>query len=472
MFSILEKGQDVVNVDDLEALQNEIEGILVNIVTQKWQLERDMLAITAASPDNEAPSASKQPTEALQTTTSAPSTTTPSSEITAKLRHSTRPRNLDLSEQTSDGIQSADNESLSIAVIAEDSAGSEMSMASSQTGSTIIIAQTNLSDSNQGSQSNTSTKRSHSSADKPSSKRFRPNNSSSNAALGNSNATYSKRIHSKSRSKVASSKFQRYNEESRSNHVLASRSEAPDKLWPFVEQFCAAPTQQQILELEEMIEAIDNDKDYFKVPALGKNSPNNKSPPKASTSKEAGQSEASLGALTQRLVSCLIEETSKNESNNKEADDNGKKKNSKAGKSKKVDINSAKSLEKRVRQELEDHQILAHNDDISYNSEDDEVLRKLKSAQHELSQIQLWNKESMRQLAKRAKKHIELEAEREKLKDANSEVIGAYIKLIQAKQRKRNPTKKEKDSAWKALKVQDVIYSKCEQLYLSNLSRH
>lgn len=186
--------------------------------------------------------------------------------------------------------------------------------------------------------------------------------------------------------------------------------------------------------------------------------------------RHAVDEEASLGALTQRLVSCLIEENTNGKDSDE--DNNNKKKNSKTAKGKKVDANSAKNLEKRIRQELEEYQFLSQQDDIPYESEDDEILRELKSCQHELALIQTWNKESMLQLAKKAKKHLELEKTRETLKDANADVISAYVKLIQAKQRKRNPTKKEKDAAWKALKVQEAIYKKCEDLYLNNLSRH
>lgn len=77
----------------------------------------------------------------------------------------------------------------------------------------------------------------------------------------------------------------------------------------------------------------------------------------------------------------------------------------------------------------------------------------------------------MQLLHKKALRHLELESERDKLREANADVIAAYHRLIQAKQRKRNPTKKERDIAWKALHIQEAIFKKCDDLYLSGLSR-
>lgn len=233
-----------------------------------------------------------------------------------------------------------------------------------------------------------------------------------------------------------------------------------------------------------MIKNMDNDKDYFKIPALGKKESLKDTPTKTDNLPSKNQrksksrnndEDTSLGALTQRLVSSLIEETddmsNDTTKSGSEAPQSAKKKNSKSKGGKNIDINNAKNLEKRIRQELEEYDILTRQDDIPYTSEEDEILRELVASQHELLAIQRQNKESMQRLLEKAKVHLELENEREKLREANADVITAYHRLIQAKQRKRNPTKKEKDSAWKALKVQEAIYEKCDKLYLSGLKR-
>lgn len=375
MFSILKKPQDNVNAEDLETLQNEIEQRLVDIVIQKWELERELIALNNTSPDLNNPSA---------TAPNLPS---------GKLRNS-------------HGFHQSDG---------SDSVRSSLFLASNN--DTTITGGTN---SNEDSVS----------------------------------------------SEGSLVKFRSSLEESRPKQIL--KNEAPDKLWPFVEQFCATPTEEQINELEETIKAMDSSKDYFKIPALGKKdstparSKSGKSRPKSGDEEAAG-----LGALTQRLVSSLIEEVDDVGTDIYHA--KGKVKNTKVKNNKIIDMNNAKNLERRIRQQLEECKILNCQDDIPYTSEEDEVLRELVVSQHDLLSIQRQNKDSMQRLLKRAKRHLELDNEREKLREANADVIAAYHRLIQAKQRKRKPSKREKDAAWKALEVQDSIFKRCDELYRSSV---
>lgn len=234
-----------------------------------------------------------------------------------------------------------------------------------------------------------------------------------------------------------------------------------------------------------MLKSIDNDNEYYKLPAsLKRESPdtptkndsassnhvtNNKSQRK---SKSKAEDEASLGALTQRLVSSFIEEVEDNgtdisKSSSDASSPPAKKRKSKGSKG--LDADNAKNLEKRIRQQLEECSILSQQDEIPYTSEEDEILRELLANQHELLSIQTQNKHAMQILLKKAKRHSELETERLKLMEANADIFAAYHRLIQAKQRKRNPTKKEKDAAYKALKVHEAIFKKCDELYNTSL---
>lgn len=479
MFSILQKSQDAVNAEDLEILQKEIEQSLVNVVTQKWELERELLALSTTSPE---------PTGASQKTTT-PATTG------GKLKNQAKLAQIEVSENATDGFKgSLYNNSSNNGISGsgsgtnstEDDASSEGSLVGSVTGSTIIT--TNLPD--YGSQVTNSTssiagiKRAHKD-DRPS-KRFRQNSSTHSSTAAN----FPKRPpHSKHRAKIVPSKF-RNSEESRPYKKQVPKNEAPDKLWPFVEQFCATPTNEQITELEEMMEAMENDKEYFRIPHLGggkkdqsgKDSPSKLPDNGTKNSKKSKtrvtDEEPTLGALTQRVVSSFIEEgesnsadiTSPKNIDSSSSSQSNKKKNSKSKANKNIELNN-KCLEKRIRQGLEDYEILDQQDDIPYTSEEDEILRELVASQHELLSIQRQNKDSMQILLKRAKKHMELEIERERLREANTDVVAAYHRLIQAKQRKRNPTKKEKDAAWVALRLQESIYKRCDELYMSSLNR-
>lgn len=484
MFSILQKPPDTANAEDLETLQTELERRLVEIVTQKWELERELATSNSTSPDLNNPST--QSTGSSSST--APSTLAASNLLGGKLRNSHRINQIDQSENSADGFKSSLFGLSNNGIIGstsgtnsnEDSISSEESLVSSLTSSTIIAPFPESGSHNQATSSAqaSGTKRSHKSNNDRPSKRFRQNSSNS---ISSTNVHAKRPHHSKHRTKIVPSKFRTSSDDSRQNKKQIQKNEAPDKLWPFVELFCAAPTQEQISDLEEMIKAMDDDKDYFKVPALGKkDSPtktdNTNARGQRRSKSRAGDEEASLGALTQRLVSSLIEESDEHGTDNSksgsDASQSVKKKNSKSKGGKSIDMNNAKNLEERIRQGLEEYDILNHQDDIPYTSEEDEIFRELITSQHELLTIQRQNKDSMQRLLKKAKKHLELESEREKLREASADVISAYHRLIQAKQRKRNPSKREKDAAWRALKVQEAIFKKCDDLYLSSLARH
>lgn len=236
-----------------------------------------------------------------------------------------------------------------------------------------------------------------------------------------------------------------------------------------------------------MLKSMDNDNEYYRLPASlkkessdtsakddGNNSnhvSNNKSHKKH---KSKTDEETSLGALTQRLVASFIEEVEDNgpdmsKSSSDASSPAAKRRKSKGNKG--IDADNAKNLEKRIRQQLEECSILSQQDEIPYTSEEDEILRELLAHQHELLSIQTQNKHAMQILLKKAKRHSELEAERSKLMEANADVFAAYHRLIQAKQRKRNPTKKEKDAAYRALKVHEAIFKKCDELYITSLEK-
>ena len=290
---------------------------------------------------------------------------------------------------------------------------------------------------------------------------------------------------SKHRSKIVPSKFRHSCEESpRPSKDQVIKNEAPDKLWPFVEQFCATPTEEQIKELQEMIDEMDSkdSREYYKLPNVvtTKDAAVKDSTTKNDTaggkshrdSKNKNSEEGSWGALTLRLVSSFFDDSDDinadlTKSPSCPSSPPRKKKKTKNNKSE--EVNEAKNLEKKIRQQLEEYSILSHQDNIPYTSEDDEDLRLLVGYQNELRAIREQNKYLMEKLLTRAKKHFELDKERQKLRDANADVIAAYHRLIQAKQRKRNPTKKEKDAAWKALKVYEPLFKNCDDLYMNSL---
>lgn len=231
MFSILQKPQETVTAEDLEILQNQIEKRLVEVVEQRWELERELDRVNnIKSPD----SASNQPTsnETNSTITSknaslqAPTNNNTNSNSnqsgaglpSGKLRNSLRTSQIEPNEATSDGFKGShfitnntsnntnNNNGAGGSVSGTnsnetDSISSESSLISEITGSTIITATTtDLGSQTTQTNNSSNNKRTlkNSSNDRPS-KRFRQDSSNSLRSTG----LYPKRPpHSKHRPKV------------------------------------------------------------------------------------------------------------------------------------------------------------------------------------------------------------------------------------------------------------------------------
>jgi hypothetical protein len=218
MFSILQKPQDNVNAEDLETLQNEIERRLVDVVTERWKLERELETSNNFSPDaNSQPLPSTTSSNDCAAKTSYSSSQPTSCLPSGKLRHSMKSSQFDSQlENASDGFKgsifsSTNGSDNGVSGSASgpnsndtDSLSSEGSLTSNVTGSTIIANPADLLAQCQQPPSftnnTTGLKRGlkNSTNDRPS-KRFRQNSSNSLQ----SNSTHSRRPpNSKHRSKI------------------------------------------------------------------------------------------------------------------------------------------------------------------------------------------------------------------------------------------------------------------------------
>lgn len=56
-----------------------------------------------------------------------------------------------------------------------------------------------------------------------------------------------------------------------------------------------------------------------------------------------------------------------------------------------------------------------------------------------------------------AKEEVSRQELRQRVRMADNEVMDAFRKIMAARQKKRTPTKKEKDQAWKTLKERESI---------------
>ena len=69
-----------------------------------------------------------------------------------------------------------------------------------------------------------------------------------------------------------------------------------------------------------------------------------------------------------------------------------------------------------------------------------------------------------KRLMKAAKEEMARQEVRNKLQQADNEAMEAYRKITAARSKKKPPTKKEREQAWKALKEREIILRQLESI--------
>ncbi|XP_053384226.1 transcriptional adapter 3-B-like isoform X2 [Mercenaria mercenaria] len=268
------------------------------------------------------------------------------------------------------------------------------------------------------------------------------------------------------------------------------KNNAVNKFWTSVEPYCADISNDDIKFLEELIRSHEDDSEYFKVPSLGMHytekwaeedlieeqkqgskisdkrngvADTNGATTLLKTAEAGLHDESPFGPLTQRLVSALIEENimtpiddemddvyPEDESLNESAAISPKEL------AKQLNLGNPSHLEKRIKRELEEQGILDFEEDDE-DDENDEILRELRAKQAELKVICQHNIMSTKRLYKLAKEEMAKQELKRKLAVSDSEVMDAYRKVQLTKQKKKTPTKKERDAVIKALKDRELL---------------
>ncbi|XP_072182382.1 transcriptional adapter 3-A-like [Diadema setosum] len=280
------------------------------------------------------------------------------------------------------------------------------------------------------------------------------------------------------------------------------RNDTIDRFWASVEPYCADITNDDLKVLDELIKSGDEEVEYFKIPSLGKHytvrwahedlleeqreggritdkkkgpSPNVKEA--KAMLKKADRPDDDIcpfGTLTQRLISALVEEnimcpleeeffveTTKQEENGTVTD--GNTATSPKNGNRPFTVPHTKALEARIKEELL-AQGLLDIDDPMVMAEEDEVLIELQKRQEELKALYAHNRSQKQRLIKLAKEEMKRQDLRQKLRAADNECIDYYRRIMAAKQKKRSPTKKERDAAAKALRDREALIKQLDAL--------
>lgn len=328
----------------------------------------------------------------------------------------------------------------------------------------------------------------------------KPSKKFKDSGKGNQNAASAS---GRPKSKNVQAKMQEYEfTDSPADAPRLPKNDAPNRFWASVEPYCADITADDLKFLEDLIKQHEEDSDYYKVPTLGKHYSikwaqedmveeqkegskiNDKRRGLSNSAalnscesekllkkaeKECDDDHCPFGTLTQRLVSCLIEDnimTSLDDgmvdsAPNKDGSDSNTSSSVSKSFIKSLNISNASQLEHRIKRELEEQGILDVEETTPENP-DDEILAELRRAQAELRIVTAQNLQAKRRLYKLAKEEMQHQELRKKLQVLDNEIMEAYRKIQASRQKKKTPTKKEKDQAWKLLKEREGLLKSLE----------
>ncbi|XP_067287403.1 transcriptional adapter 3 [Pseudorasbora parva] len=276
------------------------------------------------------------------------------------------------------------------------------------------------------------------------------------------------------------------------------KNDAPNRFWASVEPYCADITNEEIRVLEELLKPPDDEAEYYKIPALGKHysqrwaqedlleeqregaRANDKKKSmmgplseldakdvdallkKSESQHEPPDDGCPFGPLTQRLLQALVEENIISPMEDSPIPDIPGKDDgagtSPRSQGKAFSVPHTRSLEARIREELVSQGLLDSDERQGVGGEsEDEVLAELQKRQAELKALTAHNRSRKQELLKLAREEMRKQELRQRVRVADNEVMEAFRRIMAARQKKRTPTKKEKDQAWKALKERESI---------------
>lgn len=280
-----------------------------------------------------------------------------------------------------------------------------------------------------------------------------------------------------------------------------TKADAPNRFWAAVEPYCTDLSLEDVKFLEDSIKTGDNEEEYSKIPALGKHysekwaqedlieeqlegmklsekrrgalsnsSENNKSDQISAILKKSEnpslqteEDTCPFGPLTQRLVSALIEENiiapmdQSIVSNLKSGESAATRSGGSTSRTpvKAPHVPHTRTLEARIREELIFQGLI---DDDHGEEEDDEVLSELRKHQSELKTLVSKNKQAKQDLLKLVHEEMRRQELRHRCRLVDADIMENFRKVSGCKQKKKSPTKKEKETAWKALREREAIY--------------
>uniref|UniRef100_A0A8C4ZA86 Transcriptional adapter 3-like n=1 Tax=Gadus morhua TaxID=8049 RepID=A0A8C4ZA86_GADMO len=215
------------------------------------------------------------------------------------------------------------------------------------------------------------------------------------------------------------------------------KNDSPNRFWALVEPYCADITNEEIRLLEELLKPPDDEAEYYKIPVLGKH-----------YSQRWAQED-------------LLEEQREG------ARANDKKKSMTGGPLSELDAKDVDSLMKKSESQHESPEDGCPFGPLTQRLLQALVEENIISPMEDSPIPDMAGKDaadgagtSPRSQGKAfglAREEMRKQELRQRVRVSDNEVMEAFRRIMAARQKKRSPTKKEKDQAWKALKERDSI---------------
>ncbi|XP_013085123.2 transcriptional adapter 3-A-like [Biomphalaria glabrata] len=283
------------------------------------------------------------------------------------------------------------------------------------------------------------------------------------------------------------------------------KNDAVNRFWLSVEPFCAPISTDDLRVIEEMLKAHEDEVEYMKIPPLGvhytqrwaeedlleeqsdgsritekkKSSVHASNGVNGTTNSDAAtllkkaeykkydyfMDDSPFGPLTQRLISALIEDNLMTPIDDSMTDTAECADEAPAISprmlAKQLNIGNPATLERRIRKELEEQGILEKEAEEE-DDPNDEILAELRKKQQELRAISQQNVNILKSLYRQGQEDMARQDLKKKLQAVDADVMDAYRKIQIARQKKKSPTKKEKETIMKVLKDREALIKALE----------
>ncbi|ETE65425.1 Transcriptional adapter 3, partial [Ophiophagus hannah] len=245
------------------------------------------------------------------------------------------------------------------------------------------------------------------------------------------------------------------------------KNDAPNRFWASVEPYCADLTNEEVRTLDDLLKPPEDEAEHYKIPPLGKHYSQRwaqedlleEQKDGARAAATADKKKGILGPLTELDTKDVDALLKKSESQHEQPEDGC----------------PFGPLTQRLLQALVEARTLQlmvpalrlaartspsgllESEDRPAEDSEDEVLAELRKRQAELKALSTHNRTKKVELLRLAKEELHRQELRQRVRIADNEVMDAFRKIMAARQKKRTPTKKEKDQAWKSLKERESI---------------